>query len=226
MGMHRQIDSGMSQLYRLLMRMAGFVEQAIEASTDGWRLPSPARVREVYEIEKLVNQAHIEVDDACVKILALQSPMAADLRSVIGIIKINSDLERMTDLAVNIANNTEYFLRTPPAYPTGDLSDMADETRLMVREVLNAFVTADVAAARKVLHRDDRVDAFKRKIVSDTLQQMQAQPTAIEQGMNIIFIAKNLERIGDHATNIAEDIIFMSSGLDIRHSQGEGHGNE
>lgn len=225
MVMHRQIDSGMSQLYRLLMRMAGFVEQAIEASTDGWRLPSPARVREVYDIEKLVNQAHIEVDDACVKILATQSPLAADLRSVIGIIKINSDLERMTDLAVNIANNTEYFLRTPPAFPTGDLSDMADEARIMVREVLNAFVTADGDAARKVLHRDDRVDAFKRKIVTDTLRQMQQQPQAVEQGMNIIFIAKNLERIGDHATNIAEDIIFMSSGEDIRHSQGEGHGS-
>jgi phosphate transport system protein len=225
MAMHRQLDSGMSQLHRLLMRMAGFVEQAIEASTDGWRLPSLARVREVYDIEKLVNQAHLEVDDACVKLLATQSPLAADLRSIIGIIKINSDLERMTDLAVNIANNTEYLLRSAPQYPTTDLSDMADETRMMVREVLNAFVAGDGNAARKVLHRDDRVDAFKRKIVSDTLRQMQTNPAAVEQGMNLIFIAKNLERIGDHATNIAEDIIFMSSGEDIRHSGGEGHGS-
>lgn len=221
--MQRQLDAGMSQLFRLLLSMAGHVEQAIEAATETWRRRNPSKAQEVIAIETRVNQANIEVDDACVKLLATQQPAARDLRLVVAILKINVDLERMVDLAVNITQNTDHYLvETPlfPPEPLQDLSDMADEVRLMTREVLNAFVQSDDAGARKVLHRDDRVDAFKRKIVDDVLRLMQEKSEAVVQGLNVILIAKNLERIGDHATNIAEDIIFISSGEDVRHSAG------
>ncbi len=198
--------------------MAGLVEQAIECATQAWRQRSAAKIRDVYAIEMKVNQAHLEVDDACVKLLALQQPMAKDLRFIISIIKINTDLERMVDLAVNIANNCEYYLRTPPLFPIEDLNDMSDEVRVMVREALDAFVKLDEKLARGVLLRDDRVDAYKRKIFDDVLGFMKRDPGAVEQGLNVILIAKNLERVGDHATNVGEDVIFMSSGQDVRHS--------
>jgi phosphate transport system protein len=165
-----------------------------------------------------VNRAHVEVDARCLQLLALQQPMAADLRLVVASIKINSDLERMTDLAVNIANNTEFYLKLPTQIKTDDLSHMSDEVKVMVREVLDAFVRTDETLARQVLQRDDKVDALKRKIVEDCMTTMKAGTLDVEQGVNVIFIAKNLERIGDHATNIAEDVIYAISGEDIRHA--------
>lgn len=216
--MIRHIDQGLSQLNQKLLTMAGLVEQAVECATDAWRFRNMAKIGDVYSIERRVNQCHLEVDAACVQLLALQAPMAADLRFIVSCIKINNDLERMVDLAVNIANNTEFYLQGPSAIHIDDLSHMADEVRIMVREVLDAFVKTDERMARRVLSRDDRVDAYKRKIVEDCLSQMKSKPDRIEQGVNLIFIAKNLERIGDHATNIAEDVIFSASGQDIRHA--------
>jgi phosphate transport system protein len=215
----RNIDTGLSNLNQKLLTMAGHVEQGIECATDAWRFRNMVKIQEVYAIESRVNQCHMEVDAACVQLLALQQPMAADLRFIVSCIKINNDLERMVDLAVNIANNTEFYLQNPQAIHVDDLSQMSDEVRVMVREVLDAFVKADERLARRVLSRDDRVDAYKRKIVSDCLAEMKRDPNNIEQGMNLIFIAKNLERIGDHATNIAEDVIFSASGQDVRHSE-------
>ena len=214
----RHIDAGLGQLNQKLLTMAGYVEQAVECATDAWRFRNISKIGDVYAIERRVNQAHLDVDAACVQLLALQQPMAADLRFIVSCIKINNDLERMVDLAVNIANNTEFYLQGAPVIHIEDLSQMADEVRVMVREVLDAFVKTDERLARRVLSRDDRVDAYKRKIVQDCLNEMKKQPTVIEQGMNLIFIAKNLERIGDHATNISEDVIFSASGQDIRHA--------
>ena len=215
--MHRQIDAGLSQLNRKLLTMAGHVERAIETATQAWRQRSQLKIKEVYAIEGIVNQAHIDVDASCVKLLALQQPLAADLRFIVAIIKINSDLERMVDLAVNIANNTEYYMKQPSSYPLDDLNFMADEVRVMVREVLDAFVRLDEKLARNVLRRDDAVDAKKRKIFTETQERMKTEPDTIPQGLNLILMAKNIERIGDHATNIAEDVIYMACGEDVRH---------
>ncbi len=214
----RHIDAGLSQLNQKLLTMAGSVEQAVECATDAWRFRNISKIADVYAIERRVNQSHLDVDAACVQLLALQQPMAADLRFIVSCIKINNDLERMVDLAVNIANNTEFYLQGAAVIHIEDLSQMSDEVRVMVREVLDAFVKTDERMARRVLSRDDRVDAYKRKIVEDCLNEMKKDTKLIEQGMNLIFIAKNLERIGDHATNIAEDVIFSVSGQDIRHA--------
>jgi len=214
---HRHLDTGLSQLNEQLLTMGGYVEQAVDCATHAWRQRSITKIEEVYAIEERVNRAHIEVDARCLQLLALNQPMAADLRLIVSCIKINSDLERMVDLAVNIANNTEFYLRKPSQIKTDDLSQMSDEVKVMVREVLDAFVKTDEQLARKVLSRDDTVDSFKRKVVDDCIDLMKTDKLAIEQGMNLIFIAKNLERIGDHATNIAEDVIFSVSGQDVRH---------
>jgi len=216
--MSRNLDTGLGHLHQQLLTMAGYVEQALECATAGWKMRNVTKIREVYAIETKVNESHIAVDAAVLQILALQQPIASDLRLVISILKINTDLERMVDLAVNIAQNTEYYLKNTPEVKVDDLGQMADEVRVMVREVLDAFVRADDQAANNVLERDDKVDAFKRKIWADTTDFMKQNPNTIEQGLNVILMAKNLERIGDHATNIAEDVIFSMSGEDIRHA--------
>jgi phosphate transport system protein len=215
---HRQIDAGLSHLNQLLLTMGGYVEQALDCATVAWRSRNASKIDEVYSIEKKVNKVNLDIDASCVQLLALQQPLAADLRLIVACIKMNTDLERMVDLAVNIANNTEFYLKSEESIQVGDLSSMSDEVRIMVHEVLDAFVQTDQGKARQVLTRDDRVDAFKRKIIQDCFKSMKEKPQLIEQGINVIFIAKNLERIGDHATNIAEEVIFSVSGLDVRHS--------
>lgn len=216
--MHRNLDTGLGQLHQQLLTMAGYVEQAVECATDAWRTRNAAKTKEVFAIENKVNEAHIQVDAACLNLLALQQPLAADLRLIVAVLKINTDLERMVDLTVNMVQNTEYYLKSPAAVSTQALSEMSDEVRVMVHEVLDAFVKSDENLANKVLERDDRVDEFKRNIFRDVVEYLKANPGAIEQGLNVILIAKNLERIGDHATNIAEDVIFSKSGEDIRHA--------
>lgn len=152
------------------------------------------------------------------KLLALQQPLAADLRLIIAIIKINTDLERMGDQAVNIAHNAERYLKEKPIKPLVDLPIMFSEVRFMVGEALDAFVKTDLALAKDVLTRDDQVDSLKHKIFKDVLEVIKVESQGIEAGLCLILIARNLERIGDHSTNIAEDVIFAITGEDVRHS--------
>ena len=215
--MQRNLDSRLSELHQQLLTMAGYAEQAIGSATEAWRLRNLSKIQSVYAIEEKVNQAQISIDDVCFKLIALQQPLATDLRLIIASIKINTDLERVVDLAVNIVKNTEYYLKAPPIGHLNDLAEMSDEVILMMREVLDAFVRADESQARNVLVRDDKVDALKDKIFRDVQEHMMQDASAIHQGLNVILIARNLERIGDHATNIAEDVIFAISGEDIRH---------
>ena len=198
--------------------MAGLVEKALESATVALQKVDAAHAREVFEIEKKVNQHHIQMDSSCLKLLALQQPFAADLRLIIAMIKINTDLERMGDQAVNIADNAVRYIRETPLKPLVDLPVMFNEVRYMVRETIDSFVKNDEELARDVLARDDKVDALKHKIFRDVLEVIKVEPNRVEQGLTLILIARNLERIGDHATNIAEDVIFAVSGEDIRHS--------
>jgi phosphate transport system protein len=212
------LDNGLGELRELLLGMAGNVERAIELATEALLEWNPAKISPVHEYEKKINKAHLEVDDGCVKLLALHQPMAADLRLIVASLKINTDLERMGDQAVNIARNAERYLKSAPLKPLVDLPKMSQSVRMMVRGSLDAFVNRSEPAAREILLRDDEVDAFKNKIFRDVLEHVKKSPADIEQGLNLILIARNLERIGDHATNIAEDVIFAITGEDIRHS--------
>jgi phosphate transport system protein len=216
--MERHFDASLRSLKEQLVTMAGLVEKAIEHATLALERRDRDQLTLVHETEKKINEAHKAVDEACVKLLALQQPLAADLRLIVATIKINTDLERMGDQAVNIAHNSARYIAAEPLKPLVDLPRMFTEARAMVRETLDSFVRTDADLARAVLRRDDIVDGLKNKIFRDVLEHLKTRPESIEQGLNLILIARNLERIGDHATNIAEDVIFAISGEDVRHS--------
>jgi phosphate transport system protein len=215
--MDRSIDAGLSKLKEKLLSMGGYVEKAIEESTQALIENQPNRFEKVHECETVINRLHKEVDEDCLKLLATQSPLAADLRLIIAVVKINTDLERMGDQAVNIAYNGQEYLKHPPLKPLIDIPRMAEQVRVMSRQALDAFVKRDAVLAQEVVEKDDAVDAMKNQIFRELLTYMMGDPKKIEQALNLILIARNLERVGDHATNIAEDVIFVVSGQDIRH---------
>jgi phosphate transport system protein len=215
--MDRHFDAELTKLKDLILSMGGNVEQAIEQATQALLLREPERLERVFVLENQVNQSHLIVDDTCLNLLALQAPMANDLRLIIAIMKINTDLERMGDQAVNIAHNAKRYLTEPPLKPLIDLPRMAEDVRSMVRDSLDSLVKRDSHLATDVLNRDDKIDAFKNQIFRELITYMIGDPKTIERALNLILIARNLERIGDHATNIAEDVIFATTGRDVRH---------
>lgn len=215
--MQRHFDVELKDLKEQILTMGGCVERAVEEATQALILREAERFDRVTELEKSINAAHMKVDEACLKLLARQSPLAADLRLIVAIIKINTDLERMGDQAVNISHNGRRYLEEPPLKPLIDLPRMATDVRAMVRDALDAFVRRDLNLARQVMDRDDSVDALKNQIFRELITYMIGDPKTIERSLNLILIARNLERLGDHATNIAEDVIFAITGEDIRH---------
>lgn len=175
-------------------------------------------LEKVYQNEKEVNQLHIEIDDRCFKLLALFQPTATDLRFIMGAIKINSDLERIGDQAVNISQTTEVLLRYPQLEKKlFDIPRMAELAKKMVKDSLDAYVKRDVELARAVVAKDAEEDKLKSEAFNILLQLMQSDSSAINRALSLILISRNFERIADHATNIAEDVIFMVLGKDIRH---------
>jgi phosphate transport system protein len=216
--LERRFESELKELKSQILAMGGFVEQAIARATDALNSRDVKKLEDVHLLEKRVNEAHIAVDSSCLEILARLSPVAADLRLILAIIKINTDLERMGDQAVNIAYNSEHYLAEPPISLELGLSRMAELVREMVRDSLDAFLKADVELAQQLLERDDEVDAIKNKIFDVLVDVMQKRKANIEPSLDLILIARNLERISDHATNIAEDVIFAYTGEDVRHS--------
>ncbi len=215
--MHRQFENDLQALKDQILIMGGNVELAVTAATQALLQADPEKLKQVHELEDKINQEHKQVDEACVKLLARQSPLATDLRFVIAILKISTDLERMGDQAVNISYNTKDYIQSPPIKQLVDLPIMADAVRNMVRQSLDAFVKQDRDLAKKVLFMDDQVDELKDKIFRDLIAIMEKNPSIIKQALDLILIARNLERLGDHATNIAEDVIYAVSGVDIRH---------
>lgn len=215
--MDRHVDAELRNLKQLILSMGGHVENSIEYAINALTHRDSKIFQKVYEAEKAINRLQMEVDDACLKVFAKESPLASDLRFVIAVIKINTDLERMGDQAVNISHNGEAYLKEPPLKPLIDLPKMASEVQWMVRSSLDAFVRNDSKLAEDVLERDDVVDQYKNDIFNELKILMQQDGQSISRAMNLILIARNLERLADHATNIAEEVIFVISGLDVRH---------
>ena len=218
--MERRFETEMKDVKNRILAMAGFVEQAMERAIQALLERNTSKFAEVHAIETKINQAHIDVDNTCLGILARQSPVAADLRLILAIVKINTDLERMGDQAVNLAKNAEHYLRHGVVETAQKLPHMTSLVRAMVRQSLDAFVNADIELAKKVLESDDAVDEMKDSMVKTLTEQMKTEPQHIEAALNLILITRNLERMGDHATNIAEDVIFASTGEDVRHGAG------
>ncbi len=216
--MQRNIDSGLAELKQHLVQMAGYVETAIEKISLAWQQQSIDKLSEVYSIENNVNASHMQIDADCLRLLATQQPLASDLRLILATIKMNNDLERMVDQTVNVGHNLEHYIRAGDSrIDAADIQVMAHEVKTMVRSAIDAFVRQDETLARNVILADDRVDDLKDSVFQSMLAYIKNKPEALEQGLTVILIARNLERIGDHATNIAEDVVFSSSGEDIRH---------
>ncbi len=167
-----------------------------------------------------INDLELEVDDLCIKFLALQSPVASDLRLVRSIIKVNTDLERIGDQAVNIAHGVIRLLALPPFEPTADVVLLGETAADMLHDSLKAFVSSDVKLAQSVLERDDKADGLRDSIFRDLLASMMADAAVSERALGLILVSRNLERIADHATNIAEETIFVVEARVVRHGGG------
>ena len=207
----------LDELQARLLEMAGLVESAIHQSVSALTDRSERTAQEVFWKETLINQKDLEVDEFATRLLALHQPMARDLRFLTAVIKINVDLERMGDLAVNIAERAISMIRDAPINPLVDIPKMAGLAEAMVRRGLDSLVQRDEALARSVLASDDEVDRLRDAIYSELVAFMQQRSDAIARAVDLMFIAHNLERIAGHATNIAEDVLFMIRGIDVRH---------
>jgi phosphate transport system protein len=214
-------ESEMQALKSQLLTMGGLVENRIHRAVDSLIHRKEAEAKMVIDSDVEINNLQIEIDERCLKILATQTPVAVDLRFIAAAMKINSDLERMGDQAVNIAENTLKCLDKPPLKPFIDLPRMAALAQEMTRDSLDSFVRRDAELARDVLRRDDEVDDLKDQVFRELLTYMMADPGTIERALSLILISRNLERVADHATNIAEDVIFMVEAKDVRHHRAE-----
>ena len=207
----------LSDLKHRLLEMGGLVESAIYRSVLAVVEKDAEQAQQVLKNEARINQMEIEIDEFATRLLATQQPMAADLRFLTAAIKINSDLERMGDLAVNIVERALSLMHEPVIRPAIDIPQMAKLTESMVRKSLDSFVRGDADLARTVLLSDDAVDDLRDTIYEELLSFMQKDPSNVRHGVNLMFVARSLERLADHATNIAEDVLFLVQGVEVRH---------
>jgi phosphate transport system protein len=197
--------------------MGGYVESAIHRSVRALVDRDPELARQVLRDEARINLMEIEIDNLTTRLFALRQPMAKDLRFLTAAMKINTDLERMGDLAVNIAQRALSLVAQTPVKPLIDIPRMAQLVESMLLRSLDAFVKGDAAEATGVLTADDEVDALRDSVYQELVAYMQRDPTTVPAAVDLIFVARNLERIADHATNIAEDVVFLVKGVDVRH---------
>jgi phosphate transport system protein len=197
--------------------MGGYVESAIHRSVRALVDRDPELARQVLRDEARINQMEIEIDNVTTRLFALRQPMARDLRFLTAALKINTDLERMGDLAVNIAQRALSLVAQAPVKPLIDIPRMAQLVESMLLRTLDAFVKGDAAEATGVLTADDEVDALRDSVYQELVVYMQTDPTTVPAAVDLMFVARNLERIADHATNIAEDVVFLVKGVDVRH---------
>ena len=217
--MIRHIDAELQGLKDLALQMGDCVERALESACHGVLSKDRSTCQaQVHVHEARINDLQILIDESCVNVLAKQAPVAKDLLLVTATTKINTDLERMGDQSVNIARSAcELYSSWPQATPPPQLNQMIDEVRNMVRTVLDAFSRRDVEMSKRVLKQDDRVDALRDHLFVEMKERMKAGNDEVEIGLAFIMIAKNLERMADHATNIAEEVIYLATGNDVRH---------
>lgn len=218
----RHFQEELEQLKTRLLEMGGLAEENVRLAVQGLVEPDRAVIDRVLSGDEPVNRLHVEIDGRCFRLLALFQPMAADLRTIVAAVKINTDLERVGDLAVNIAQAASRYSAHAPVKKLIDIPLMAEIAQNMLRDALDAFVRHDLELAQHVLDEDDRLDALKTQIFRELLTYMLQDPTKIEPALDLILVSRHLERIGDHATNVAEDVIFIVSARDVRHHSVQG----
>ncbi|PWT85781.1 MAG: phosphate transport system regulatory protein PhoU [Blastocatellia bacterium] len=213
----RHFGEELEELKQRLLGMGDLAEERLRLAMRALIERDRDLITEVIRGDEVINGLHLEIDDRCFKLLALYQPMAVDLRTIVSAVKINSDLERVGDLAVNVAEAAERYIAHKPVKPLIDLPRMGDMAQQMLHEALGAFVSGNVQAAQAVLAQDDVLDALKNQVIRELLTYMLGDPHKIEPGIDLILISRHLERVGDHATNIAEDVIFIVDARDVRH---------
>ncbi len=215
--METHFQQELNKLKENLLKMAGLAEQAISNAVEALVQRNMSLAEKTIKEDEKINQMEILIDEWCLKLLALYQPMAADLRFITSAMRINIELERIGDLAVNIAERVISLNQEPQLKPYIDIPRMAEITQAMVKDVLDAFVNGDTTLARSVCERDDQVDALNDQVFRELLTYMMADPKTITRAVHLIIVSRCLERIADHTTNIAEGVIFMVKALVIKH---------
>jgi phosphate transport system protein len=219
--MSKHLQRDLDNLQRDLLALAGLVEEAIHKAIRALRERDVKLAREVIAIDPRIDSEETTVEEECLKLLALHQPVAVDLRLITAAMLINIDLERMGDLAEEIAERAIH-LATPPYFPVSDkLQKMTDLTTTMVRQSLDAFVSLNANMARVVIRFDDEVDRYNVEMIQEIIKAMKGDPALIEGGLSMFSAVRQLERIADHATNIAEDVVYLVEGEIIRHRNHE-----
>ncbi len=207
----------LEELKTKLLQMGGMVEAAVHRSVRAVVERDNALAQKVREGEGAINTMEMEIDELATKLLVLQQPVARDLRFLTSVLKINTDLERMGDLANNLASRAQSLSKLPPLRLDIDIPHMSSLVESMLLKSLDAFLRADADLAQEVLMSDDEVDRIRGEAYGEIVAHMQTNPSDVQAGVEMIFVVRNLERIGDHATNMAEDVIYMAKGVDVRH---------
>jgi phosphate transport system protein len=215
--MQRHFDEQIQELLEKLVRMGRVAESMIQAALRSLIERNEALSEEVYRKEEEINELQLEIDDRAVKLTALQQPVGSDVRFLFMASRIATELERIGDQAVNICQNTHHVLQAPPLKPLVDLPRMGEISEFMVRNSVQALVERDCDLAEQVLNDEKQVDAFRDHIFRVLLTYMMADPGTIQRALALILISRNLERVGDHATNIAEEVIYLVAGREVRH---------
>ena len=219
---HRHFHDELSELKVRLLTLSGEAQEALATAVDALLQRDAARATGVIRGDRAIDALEMDVEERVLKLLATQQPMARDLRLLTAAMKIANDLERVGDHAVNIAQSAERSLSHRPITPEPEIVEMARQARQMLADALEAFVRQDAQAARAICKRDDRVDALHDSVFRILLTHMMEDPHAIGAGMELFLVSRNLERVADLATNIAEDVVYLVEGKSIKHHAEEG----
>jgi phosphate transport system protein len=215
----KHLERDLDDLQRELVALASSVEEAIHKAIRALQQRDSQLAQEVIDGDNLIDEEENHVEEECLKVLALHQPVAIDLRRVSAAMMINTDLERMGDLAEDIAERATALTRMAQIPIPADLQRMTDLTSSMVRQALDAFVSLDVRLARRVCRMDDEVDRYNKLIIEELIALMQKSPEMVEPGLSFFSATRHLERIADHATNIAEEVIYLVEGAIVRHRE-------
>jgi phosphate transport system protein len=224
--MERHFDQELQALKKELLSMGGRAEAIVQKSVEALKRRDPRLAAEVAADDRAIDRLEIDLDERCVGLLALRQPMAVDLRFITAALKITNDLERVGDHAVNIAQSARRLAEEPPLKPLADIPRMADLAAGMLREALDAFVRRDAATARTLVRRDDEVDELHHRLFRELLAIMIEDPRSITRAMELILVARNLERVADLATNVAEEVVFIAEARIIKHHVEERVGDD
>jgi len=215
--MKKHFSEELTLIRQTVLRMGGLVEQMTHLSVQALVERNEEMLKDIRKMETEVNQLHIDIDEMCLEVIARRQPAATDLRFLSAAMKINTDMERIGDQAINIVQRTESLLTVPLLKPLIDIPRMAETAKEMLRDALDAFVNGNDELAYETIKKDDLVDQLKDQVFRELLTYMMADPSTIPRALDLILVSRHVERIADHATNICEDVIFMVKGKDVRH---------